>query len=202
MPPRVYKTVGIKKNSKKFLIEAPIFNKPKQQEAELEAVFEEEDEAFKEQKQKLVEEIEKLRTSAEKEILVKEKASESKNKKILEMAEVGAFKRIKSANEEYNKTLDTAAKEAEDIVRKAQLEAQEIVKKAEDGKEALMKEAEKIASEKAYDEAFGSYRPEIEKSIDRLNQVLTETINKRNEIIESSEKQLSDIAILIARKVV
>ncbi|MBN8217159.1 MAG: flagellar assembly protein FliH [Spirochaetes bacterium] len=128
--------------------------------------------------------------------------TESEARRIIERAEAGAFQRIKTANEEHRQILEQAKREAEELVQKAKREAEGVVRAAEERKAVLDKEAYDAGFAQGLEKAFDEGKVELGRMLQRLEKILAETINKRNDIIESSEKQLVNIAILIARKVV
>jgi len=147
-------------------------------------------------------EISRKRSDASEEVRSMRKKSEEESRRIIELAESGAFQRIKAANDDHKRITEAAQREAEEIVHKAQRQAEEIIKVAEDKKTEINKAAFSEGYEEGISKAFDHGKTEVASVIGRLEKILGETINKRNEIIESSEKQLSNIAIIIARKVV
>lgn len=153
-----------------------------------------------------VEEIEsqirQKRSELDEEERRRRKELEDESKRIIEMAEAGAFERVKIANDEYRNIIDAAKKQSEDIILQSKDEANRLIKEAEDKKVVVDRQAYDEGYNRGLEKAMQEGKDEISRMVERLEKVLSETINKRNEIIESSEEQLINIAILIARKVV
>jgi flagellar assembly protein FliH len=152
--------------------------------------------------EEIQDEIGRRRRDFEEEARATKKNLEAESKRILERAEAGAFQRIKSANDEHRQIVEGASREAEEILQKARREGEVIIKQAEERRSLLDKEAYDEGFKKGLEKAFDEGKVELGRMLSRLEKILAETINKRNEIIESSEKQLVNIAIIIARKVV
>lgn len=148
------------------------------------------------------EEIARLRRDFEEEQRALIRNTEGEARRIIERAEAGAFQRIKTANEEHRQTIEQAKREADEIIQKSKREAEGVVRGAEERKAQLDKEAYDAGFGQGMEKAFEEGKTELSRMLQRLEKILAETINKRNDIIESSEKQLVNIAILIARKVV
>lgn len=153
-------------------------------------------------REEVEEELSKKRKEAEDELRTIQRASEEKAREIIEYAESGAFQRIKAANEDHKRILNAAKREAEEIVHRAKLEAESTIRNTEEKRSEIQKVAYNEGYEQGLQKAFDEGREEVTRVVGRLEKILGETINKRNEIIESSERQLSNIAIIIARKVV
>ncbi|HBE02615.1 MAG TPA: flagellar assembly protein FliH [Spirochaetia bacterium] len=153
-----------------------------------------------------IEEIEKeitdKKNSAGEELRQLRKEAEEEAKRIIELAEVGAFQRIKDGNEKYKAELENARRQSEDIIKDARSRAEEIIKEAEARKNDIQQAAHKEGFDKGFEEAYEKGHEELDRIKGRLEKILGETINKRNEIIESSEKQLINISIAVAKKVV
>ena len=106
----------------------------------------------------------------------------------METAESGAFQRIKAANDENKKILEDATRESEEILQKARTEADKIVKEAESHKNDLDQAAHDKGFNEGLEKAFSQGKDELSRMIFRLEKILGETINKRNEIIESERE--------------
>ncbi len=222
MPEKIYKPSSFKENKEKFLVKTPVFRGKKKQKStfsssqdvanknqagnkdnftELDNKVEEDvnDEFVYQEKIKELEN-EKIKIQSEYKETIKK--AEEESEKIIEFAEIGAFKRIKNANEEFKRIIDIANEESENVLNASKVKSDDILKETEDKKEEIIKKAYKEGFDKGHQDSFDSYKPILEKTLAKLEQIISQAINKRNEIIESSEKQLSDISITIAKKII
>lgn len=197
MPGKIYKPKVVKKTKKYFTIEAPDFVSPEELKA-----LDDENEYTGPSPEEVEQEIQQKRAEAEEQIRSMHKNAEERAQSIVEQAESGAFQRIKAANDEHRKIIEAAKREAEEIIHQAKVEAEKEAQSATEKRNEIKKEAYKEGHQEGLERAFQEGREELNSIKDRLEKILGETINKRNEIIESSEAQLCNIAIVVARKVV
>ena len=113
-----------------------------------------------------------------------------------------AMERIRQANEFYENKLKELDKLQETRILKAKEEAESLINQA---RLEISKNEDQVY-QKGYKEGLDSGykvgREEVDRLIGRLNVILSSIIKKRNEIMEEAEKQLVDIILIIARKVV
>ncbi len=148
-------------------------------------------------------ETQKLREFGEREYLAKIKGSEEESKKIIQLAETEASNCLNSAKEESKKKMNEAALQAKKVIEEAKVEADSIVKKeGEDKRSEIIKSAHDQGYAEGKEKGLIEGRDVLNSMVSHLKKIIGETINKRNEIIESSEKQLSNIVVAIAKKVV
>ena len=187
---------NVKDLKSKFRINAPEFTP-------IDQINRESEEEYKGPSiEEVQEEINLIRKASEEEIRTKRKELEKESKHIIELAESGAFERIKAANEEHKRILLGANSKSEEIVHKSKIEGEKIIQDAQSQKSQINQEAYDEGYKQGLEKAFEEGKEELNTIISRLEKILSETINKRNEIIQSSEKQLINIATIIARKVV
>jgi flagellar assembly protein FliH len=156
--------------------------------------FEEVEEAGKEieeDKDKALEEAKQVREKAEEEA-----------KRIREEAEETAFKVMQKNTIEARKFKEDAQAEADKILEEARTNAQKMEEDARQKVETIIQEARTEAYENARKEGFATGADEVKRLIDRLHVILNAAIDKKKNIIENTEKQLMDLVLLIARKVV
>jgi len=199
MATRLLKNTIMPKGTKNFKVPAPPF-KSLEELAEKEEVQGEGSQGPS--LEEVQAEISHRRKDLEEEVRSSRKNVETEARRIVERAEAGAFQRIKAANDEHKRIIEGATREADEIIQKANRQGEDIVKSAEDKKNVLDKDAYQAGYNQGMEKAFEEGKTELSRMVVRLEKILGETINKRNEIIESSEKQLTNIAIIIARKVV
>ena len=99
-----------------------------------------------------------------------------------------------------------AADEAQRIIEDAKNQAFEIFK-AKQNEVHIMSEQAKVDASRIIQDAnveksFADGNNDLIKLNEKLKKILAETINKRNEIIDTAEAQLIEVAILIAKRVV
>ncbi|MFC1503877.1 flagellar assembly protein FliH [Spirochaetota bacterium] len=195
MPDKLIKADNTNVKKEKIFIEPPTFK----QLEEIEAVEEVYDGPSIEE---VEQEISEKKQRANEEALLMKREAEEEAKRIIDLAESGAFQRIKEGNQKHKEEIEKTRREAEEIVKKARDQAEHILKDVETKRAEINRQASEEGFQKGFDDSFEKGRDELERIKERLEKILGETINKRNEIIESSEKQLINIAIAMAKKVV
>jgi len=147
-------------------------------------------------------EIAALRSSWEDELREMRKKSSDESSIIIENAKTQAFEIFKSKQNEAHVILETAKIESLQIIE----EANKTKESVQGESQSILEESEKKGYTKGYDEGFSKgfedTNKDFNKLLDKLKKILAETMNRRNEIIDSSEGQLIDVAILIAKRVV
>ena len=143
-----------------------------------------------------------LRQVGEQEYWSRIKSAEAEKKKITQAAEIEASNRINLAREEFKKKIDDAESQAKKIIEQAKEEAENIIKEVEDKKVEIIRTAQNEGYEQGKEKGLNEGKDTLNSMISHLKKIIGETINKRNEIIESSEKQLCNIAVIIAKKIV
>jgi flagellar assembly protein FliH len=202
---KIFKASEIKKISSKVLITPPhIVKKEKLEPAEqiekAEQVAKEEEMrpevegvelTVEEERDKLLEEVKKLKEESEKEAA-----------HIKEEAEQTAFKVMQRQSTEARKAKEEAEAEAERIVKEAEEKAKSIEEQAKKKAVAYITEMRKKAFEEGREEGFKKGEDEVNRLIERLHVILNAAIDKRKDIIDSTERQLVDLVLLICKKVV
>ena len=147
-------------------------------------------------------EIAGLRSNWEDELREMRKKSSDESSIIIENAKTQAFEIFKSKQNEAHIILESAKMESAKITEDANKAKESIQGESQ----TILEESEKKGFTKGYDEGFAKgfedTNKDFAKLLDKLKKILAETMNRRNEIIDSSEGQLIDVAILIAKRVV
>ena len=147
-------------------------------------------------------EIAAIRSNWEDELREMRKKSSDESSIIIENAKTQAFEIFKSKQNEAHIILESAKMESAKITDDAN-KAKESV---QGESQTILEESEKKGFTKGYEEGFAKgfedTNKDFTKLLDKLKKILAETMNRRNEIIDSSEGQLIDVAILIAKRVV
>ena len=109
---------------------------------------------------------------------------------------------LKSSSEQAEKTKSDAEKQAKDIldeaVEKARICEEEMTRKRAEYEQNIRSMIENQTVEKVLQQG----EAEIKRLTSLLEHVVKETINKRNEIIDSARRYLVDISMAVAKKVV
>ncbi len=206
MARKIFKSSEIKKISSKVLITPPQIVKKKAEEIEpVEQV--EEIEGIERPRALQVEPEEELPVEEERDKLledarkVKEEA-ESEAKKIKKEAEEAAFNVMQKNSVQVRKLKEDAQQEAEKIIQEAERKANEVEENTKKKADALFEGIKKKAVEVGREEGFKKGEEEAKRLISRLHVILDSAIDERKRIIQSTEKQLIDLVLLITKKVV
>ncbi len=147
-------------------------------------------------------EIAAIRSNWEDELREMRKKSSDESSIIIENAKTQAFEIFKSKQNEAHIMLESAKIESTKITEEANKAKESIQGESQ----SILAESEKKGFAKGYEEGFAKgfedTNKDFAKLLDKLKKILAETMNRRNEIIDSSEGQLIDVSILIAKRVV
>ncbi|RME91293.1 MAG: flagellar assembly protein FliH [Candidatus Hydrogenedentota bacterium] len=147
-------------------------------------------------------ELQRYREETEEEIKQRKKEAEEQAQKIIEAGKAEAFRLIQEAKENAKKEEEAARFKAEQIIEKAKLENERMVKEAE----MRVTEIEHEAWNKGYNAGrevgFRQGQGEVRRLIDRLGTILGHAIDVREQIVKESEKQMVEMILIIARKVI
>ena len=113
-----------------------------------------------------------------------------------------SFTITQEAKEQAKKEIDTARNTSEQMLERAKLEVERMVKETE----MRVSEIEHEAYQKGYDAGrevgYKSGSTETQRLINRLGIILSRAIEVRENLITDSEKQMIDMVLIIARKVI
>ncbi|UCB47014.1 MAG: flagellar assembly protein FliH [Spirochaetota bacterium] len=205
MSRKIFKASETKQISSKVLITPPHIIKKEEpetiekiketehvaEEKEIQPEVEKEKLSVEEERNKLLEEAKKLKEEAE-----------SEAARIKEEAEKAAFKVMQKQSTEARKAKEDAEAEAEKIVKEAEQKANSIEEQSKKKAIAYITDMKKKAINEGREEGFKKGEEEVKHLIERLHVILNAAIDKRKEIIESTERQLIDLVLLISKKVV
>lgn len=202
MAKSVFRPTEIISSEKKFVIDAPRFDiEEKTAEPVRPVVAEPEEDAGPDIGQ-LRTEAEEFRKNWETEKETMIAAAKAEADKVVKDAEAVAFETVRKKTNEAQQLREEAQAEAERIVAEAKKSAEDL--------EALTKtktaQVEKEAYEKGYgegrDAGFASGHEEVSRLIERLHVIMEKAMDKRAEILETSESQIVDLVLLISKKVI
>jgi flagellar assembly protein FliH len=200
---RIFKSSEIREISSRVLITPPQI-RPKQPELEIEEEIEEIEEAEPVEAEDFEAEPEMVEDQGvvldEAERLREEAHTEAE--RIKQSAEETAFKLMQKSNVDLRKAKEEAEGEVEKILSEAREEAERLKAEAKREAEEILAEARKNAYGEGREEGFKEGQEEVSRLIDRLHAVLNAASDKRQEILNRTEKQIIDLVILVARRVV
>jgi flagellar assembly protein FliH len=122
--------------------------------------------------------------------------------RIIKEAEQRAFEEVQKKTEDSRREKQEAEQEAERMKREAQQEADQMRQEAENEVSKIRDDAYKEGYNAGHEEGFNSGKPEVERLVEQLHQIIDRTLEKRSEIIEESETQLINLVLMITKKVV
>ncbi|MCB1321073.1 MAG: flagellar assembly protein FliH, partial [Leptospiraceae bacterium] len=147
-------------------------------------------------------ELERYRQETEEKIQAELEEAHERARQIEEEGKAVAFNLIQESKEKAKREDEAARLNADQIVERAKLEVERMVKEAE----MRVTEIEHEAYQKGYDAGrevgFKKGQAEVRRLIDRLGTIVGQAIDVREEIIAASEKQMVDMILMIARKVI
>ena len=129
-------------------------------------------------------------------------ASKMEAERVKENAEKAAFKVMQQKTLDVKKTVEEAKEEAARIVEEAEQKAGRIEEGAKKKALSYIQGAVKKARAEGREEGFSKGEEEAGRLIERLHVILDAAIDKRKSLIDSTERQLIDLVLLISKKVV
>jgi flagellar assembly protein FliH len=128
--------------------------------------------------------------------------AQKKSRDIEDEGRTKAFQMIQDSKEKIRLEEDSGKAKAEQILDRAKMEVERMIKEAE----MKVAEIEHEAYQKGYDAGrevgFKKGQGEVRRLIDRLGTIVGKAIDIREEILAASEKQMVEMILIIARKVI
>jgi len=147
-------------------------------------------------------ELERYRKETEDKIQKMLEEAHERARAIEEEGKSVAFNLVQESKEKAKREEETARVNAEQLVDRAKIEAERMIKEAE----MRVAEIEHEAYQKGYDAGrevgFKKGQSEVRRLIDRIGTIVGQAIDVREEIIAASEKQMVDMILMVARKVI
>lgn len=129
-------------------------------------------------------------------------SSREKAEKIEDEGRNKAFQMIQDSKEKIKLEEESSQARSDQILERAKMEVERMIKEAE----MKVAEIEHEAYQKGYDAGrevgFKKGQGEVRRLIDRLGTIVGKAIDIREEIIQASEKQMVEMILIIARKVI
>ncbi|WP_157150245.1 flagellar assembly protein FliH [Brachyspira sp. SAP_772] len=196
MPEKVFKAKSIVELTQKVNIAVP------HHKLQEEIDFEEQEEYHGPSIEEIEAEIAGLRAQWEEDLKDMRRKAADEAQRIIEDAKNQAFEIFKSKQNEVHIMSEQAKVDASRIIQDANAEKEKIQSESESIKEAAYKEGYAKGYDEGFEKSFADGNNDLIKLNEKLKKILAETINKRNEIIDTAEAQLIEVAILIAKRVV
>ena len=136
----------------------------------------------------------------EKEKMISSAKTEAEN--IVKEAQDAAFAEVKRKTDEAQVIKEQADEEAERILADARIKAGEIENEIRQSLAAERKEALDKGRGEGREAGYAEGKAEVDRLIGRTQVVLERAQAKRGEILSETEKQIVDLVLLIARKVI
>lgn len=147
-------------------------------------------------------ELDRYRRETEEQVRLTLEEAKAKADRIIEEGKTRSFQMIQDSKEKVKAEEDSGKAKAEQILDRAKLEVERMIKEAE----MKVAEIEHEAYQKGYDAGrevgFRKGQAEVRRLIDRLGTIVGKAIDIREDIIQASEKQMVEMILIIARKVI
>ncbi len=147
-------------------------------------------------------ELDRYRQETEEQVKQLLEEARKKAEAIEEEGKTRAFQMIQDSKEKVKLEEDSGKAKADQIMDRAKLEVERMIKEAE----MKVAEIEHEAYQKGYDAGrevgFKKGQGEVRRLIDRLGTIVGKAIDIREDIIKASEKQMVEMILIIARKVI
>ena len=122
--------------------------------------------------------------------------------RIIKEAEDAAFAEVKRQTDEVQVISQKAKDDAKDIIADAEENARMIVAEAEKSQDSVNRQAYKEGFDKGIEDGYKEGEREVFRLTERLQTMITKTMDRRQEILAETEQQIVDLVLLMTRKVV
>ncbi|MDH5719419.1 MAG: flagellar assembly protein FliH [Spirochaetia bacterium] len=147
-------------------------------------------------------ELERYKEETEEKIKTQNKNAEAESTRIKEEGKAEAFRLIQDAKEKTKKEEENARSKSEQIIERAKLEVEKMIKEAEMRVSDIEHEAYQRGYNAGKEVGYREGQGEVRRLIDRLGTILGNAIDVREQVIKESEKQMVEMILVIARKVI
>lgn len=142
----------------------------------------------------------KANWEAEKQAMIAKAQAEADE--IIKKAKDEAFAEIKQQTDQAQIIKTEAQANADQLVKQAQEQAQKLIDEATAKEQEIRSQAQEQGRAEGYEKGYKDGKAEVDRLIDRMHTMLTAVMNKRDEILDSTEQQIVQLVILMTRKVV
>ena len=152
--------------------------------------------------EEIEEEIKLFREQTESEIKQKLKEAEKEAADIVEKGKTEAFELVQSSKEKVKQEISKAKFEAEQFTERAKLDTERMVKETEMRISKIEHKAWQKGHDSGREVGYQEGHAEVRRLIDRLGTILGHSVDIREQIIHESEKQMVELILIIARKII
>lgn len=147
-------------------------------------------------------ELERYRRETEEEVRRMIDEAKEDEKKIIEDGKASAFKVLQDAREQIKHEREKIKVETDQEIDRGKYEAEKMIKEAELKVSEIEHQAYKKGYEAGREEGYKEGQAEVMRLVDRLGTIVSTAVDIRDDIIRSSEKLMTDMILMIARKVI
>ncbi len=147
-------------------------------------------------------ELERYRRETEEEVREKLERAQEEAKHIVEQGKTSAFTELQQTREQVKIEMERLRGESEQEIERGKFEAEKMIKEAELKVSEIEHEAYKKGYEAGREEGYKEGQAEVLRLIDRLGTIVSTAVDIRDDIIRSSEKMMTEMILMIARKVI
>jgi len=147
-------------------------------------------------------ELERYRRETEEEVRRMMEDAKAKAAQIEEEGKKAAFLELQQAREQIKIEMERFKIESEREIERGKFEAEKMIKEAELKVSEIEHEAYKRGYDAGREEGYKEGQAEVMRLIDRLGTIVSTAVDIRDDIIRSSEKLMTEMILMIARKVI
>lgn len=147
-------------------------------------------------------ELERYRRETEEEVRRMIEDAKTKAALIEEEGKKAAFLELQQAREQIKIEMERFKIESEREIERGKFEAEKMIKEAELKVSEIEHEAYKRGYDAGREEGYKEGQAEVMRLIDRLGTIVSTAVDIRDDIIRSSEKLMTEMILMIARKVI
>ena len=147
-------------------------------------------------------ELERYRRETEEEVRRMLDEAKARAAQIEEDGKKAAFLELQQAREQVKIEMERLKIESEREVERGKFEAEKMIKEAELKVSEIEHEAYKRGYDAGREEGYKEGQAEVMRLIDRLGTIVSTAVDIRDDIIRSSEKLMTEMILMIARKVI
>jgi flagellar assembly protein FliH len=147
-------------------------------------------------------ELERYRRETEEEVNRMLEEAKGRAQQIEEDGKKAAFKELQDAREQIKEEMEKFRADSEREIERGKFEAEKMIKEAELKVSEIEHEAYKKGYEAGREEGYKEGQAEVMRLIDRLGTIVSTAVDIRDDIIRSSEKLMTEMILMIARKVI
>jgi flagellar assembly protein FliH len=147
-------------------------------------------------------ELERYRRETEEEVRNLLEEARKKEHEIIESGKSSAFKELQESKEQIKVEREKFRIETDQEIERGKYEAEKMIKEAELKVSEIEHQAYKKGYEAGREEGYKEGQAEVMRLVDRLGTIVSTAVDIRDDIIRSSEKLMTEMILMIARKVV